>query len=200
MVGLFSKQLNQELTIRQIKSKLKRSYHYIYDNAQELIKQKILDQKTRGHSTVCTLNLKNEKTKALLILYSITESELFFNKKPPLKSLCNELTNTLINKVDIISIILFGSYAKGTETKQSDIDLLIIVEKRGQNDLIPREIYALEAKYGQEINQIVVNKKMFQDMLKNRAELNVGKEALANHIILYGAELFWKLVMEVKNE
>jgi len=49
------------------------------------------------------------------------------------------------------------------------------------------------------INQIVVTTKMFKDMITNKAELNVGKEALNNHVILYGSEIFWKIVLEAKN-
>ena len=48
IIGLFSKQLDQELTIHQIKNKLNRSYHYIYDNASELIQQKMLNKKNKG--------------------------------------------------------------------------------------------------------------------------------------------------------
>lgn len=200
IIALFSKDLNRELTINQIKNKLKRSYHLIYDNTTELIKQKILNKKTRGHSTVCSLNLKNEKTKAMLILNAINEKEKFLNKKIALKPLFEELVNNITNKIEVLSIILFGSYAKGRETKSSDIDLLIICDKKDKNNIIQREIGALETMYDHEINQIVVNKKMFKNMIINRAELNVGKEALNNHTILYGAELFWKIVLDAKND
>ncbi len=198
-VGLFSRELDKEMTIHQITKNLKRSYHFIYDNTQELIKGNILDKKVQGHSTVCSLNLKNEKTKALLILHSVNEKEHFLNKKQRLASLFSELISNLTNKIEILSIILFGSYAKGTETKRSDIDLLIITEKKDRNKIIQREVGAFETMYDQEINQIIINSRIFKDMITNKVELNVGKETLANHIILYGAELFWKLTLEAKN-
>lgn len=199
IIALFSKDLDRELTINQIKHKLKRSYHLIYDNTTELIKQNILNKKTIGHSINCSLNLKNEKTKAMLILNSINEKEHFFNKKKSLKSLFHELVKNITNKIEILSIVLFGSYAKGIDTKSSDIDLLMICEKKDKKKIIQREISALETMYDHEINQITVNSKTFKNMITNKAELNVGKEALSNHIILYGAELFWKIVLEAKN-
>lgn len=198
IIPLFSKDLDRELTIHQIKKELKRSYHFVYDNVQELIKENVLNKKTRGHSTVCTLNLKNDKTSALLTLNSIEEKEHFFNNKKELKPLFNELIDNLTFKVDIFSILLFGSYAKGIETKQSDVDILIIAEKKDKDNAISREIRALETKYGKEINQIVINRKIFKDMLSSRTELNVGKETLANHVILYGAEMFWRFVLEIR--
>ena len=199
IVALFSKDFGKELTIHQIKNELKRSYHLIYDNATELIEQNILNKKIRGHSTICSLNLKNEKTKALLILNSIDEKEQFLNKKA-IKSLFEKLVNNTANKIELLSIVLFGSYAKGVETESSDIDLLIISDKKDKNNLVQREIGALETMYDYKINQIVVTTKMFKDMITSKAELNVGKETLNNHIILYGAETFWKIVLEAKNE
>jgi predicted nucleotidyltransferase len=200
IVGLFSANLAQELTINQIKHKLRRSYHFIYDATQELIKQNILNAAVRGHSTVCSLNLKSEKTKALLIFHSINKHEQFLNKKQQLTSLFGELIRNVVGSRDILSIILFGSYAKGTETKQSDIDLLIIAAEKDKNNIIQREIHALETTHGKEINQMVVTASMFKTMLRNKTELNVGKEALANHVVLYGPEFFWKFVLEAKNE
>ncbi|KYK27373.1 hypothetical protein AYK26_03885 [Euryarchaeota archaeon SM23-78] len=200
IVALFNKELDKELTIHQIKNELKRSYHLIYDNTTELIKQNILNKKTRGHSTVCSLNLKNEKTKGMLILNSIDEKEHFLNKRAALKSLFQELVNKITNKIEVLSIILFGSYAKGIATESSDIDLLVICEKKDKNNIIQREIGALETMYDYEINQIVVNSRVFKNMITNKDELNVGKEVLSNHIILYGAETFWKIVLEAKNE
>lgn len=200
IVALFSTELDREFTIHQIKKELKRSYHLIYDNTTELITENILDKKIRGHSIVCSLNLKNEKTKGMLILNSMDEKGGFLDKKAVLKSLFEELVKNITNKIEVLFIVLFGSYAKGTETKSSDIDLLIICEKKDKNNLIQREIGALETMYDFKINQIVVNSKIFKNMIINKAELNVGKEALDNHVILYGAEIFWKIVLDAKNE
>lgn len=200
IVALFSKDLNRELTIHQIKNELKRSYHLIYDNTTELINQSILNKKTRGHSTVCSLNLKNERTKGMLILNSIDEKERFLNKKSELKSLFEELVDKITHKIEVLAIILFGSYAKGIETKSSDIDLLIISEKKDKNNSLQREISALETMYDYTINQIAVTAAMFKDMIAGNAELNVGKEALKNNVLLYGAETFWKIVSEAKDE
>ena len=200
IVALFSKDLDRELTINQMKNELNRSYHLVYDNAINLIEQSILNKKIRGHSSVCSLNLKNEKAKAMLILNSISEKENFLNKKPKLKSLFEALAKNITGKVDVSAIILFGSCAKGTETKSSDIDLMIISEKKDNQNIIQRELGSLETMYDFKINQIVVTAKIFKDMITSKAELNVGKEALNNHVLLYGAETFWKITLEAKND
>ena len=50
--------------------------------------------------------------------------------------------------------------------------------------------------FGCQINAIVVDNLMFKEMLSSKEELNVGKEALKSHILLYGFEHFWALVGE----
>jgi predicted nucleotidyltransferase len=44
------------------------------------------------------------------------------------------LLQTLIERVQPEKVVLFGSYAEGTATPQSDIDLLVIVESDLQRD------------------------------------------------------------------
>ena len=48
---------------------------------------------------------------------------------PVTDALLQEMTKTIIKKVDPLKIILFGSYALGNPKENSDIDLLIIEEK-----------------------------------------------------------------------
>lgn len=45
------------------------------------------------------------------------------------KAVIDEVKNRLVKTYDPLAIYLFGSYAWGTPTKDSDLDLLIIVEK-----------------------------------------------------------------------
>ena len=60
-------------------------------------------------------------------------------------------------------VILFGSYAKGKQTKDSDIDLLVITEERMSLDDIRRMKKALSAKFGLPIQLICLTKKEFAE-------------------------------------
>ena len=51
--------------------------------------------------------------------------ELPFNK-----SLINTILKRLVENLDVVKIILFGSYVSGKPTKDSDLDLLIIVNTK----------------------------------------------------------------------
>ena len=45
------------------------------------------------------------------------------------KELINEVKNRLVKVYDPLEIYLFGSYAWGNPTEDSDLDLLIVIEK-----------------------------------------------------------------------
>lgn len=51
--------------------------------------------------------------------------------EPPLnKSLINTISKRLVKNLDVVKIILFGSYVSGKPTKNSDLDLLVIVNTK----------------------------------------------------------------------
>ena len=85
--------------------------------------------------------------------------------------------------------ILFGSYAKGMATKESDIDVLLISKGKEGIDKIAKEIYA---KYGKEINVVV----MTPDEFKKQREKAIIKEIISSHYVIYGAENFVNLVFK----
>jgi len=92
---------------------------------------------------------------------------------------------------------LFGSYAKGTAAKQSDIDLLFIVSSIKDKNLresIERENASYQYSHNIKISPLITDIEEFKKMLKAK-ELNVGKEIKENGISLYGHELFWRIIV-----
>ena len=87
--------------------------------------------------------------------------------------------------------------AKGSDFKKSDIDLFILVpSKKKYDEAIEMECVAISKGFGIEVNPIIAEPTSLLTMLKDK-EQNVGKEILKNKIILFGAEKFWELVLEV---
>ena len=78
--------------------------------------------------TVYWLNQANEFTKVLLDL--IKKERLYWRMIPySTLAVLNEFTRKCIEEInDVIKLILFGSVARGTATKNSDIDIAIIVK------------------------------------------------------------------------
>ena len=195
LLQLFDQNFNSEFTINQISKKTNFDYAYVNREINKLIKRGIISKKTVGNAHLCSLNLKNDETISIIFEYETYKKSCFYEEHKVLKTQFLEFFKE-VKKYSIHSFIIFGSYAKGTETKKSDLDMLIISESKKYSDNIHLLINSAFKLSSVEINPIIIGKKDFIRMLANKVKLNVGKEALKNHIILYGIERFWELVLE----
>lgn len=181
-----------DFTINQIAKTMGGTYSHVYKNIGELVKTGVLNRVKKGNTSLCTLNLDNDRTRLMLALVSHETRDEYLKNKKLISNSINNLIESLKQKTDLRLAALFGSYAKGTERKNSDIDLLIISDKE---DTVHREISTLEMKYGKTVNPVIVTEKMFVKMLKEDKQ-NIAKEVLSNGIIFFGFEKYWMLIGE----
>lgn len=87
-----------------------------------------------------------------------------------------KIIKILNSKIDCEAIIIFGSYARGTQTKESDIDIAIKVE----NNISKIELYNIS-------NEIEDELKMDIDLVNLDAIENDGfrYEILINGLLIY---------------
>ena len=97
----------------------------------------------------------------------------------------------MFNK-DYLIMLIFGSYVKGYAAKTSDIDLLLIKEEFSKNEIKKIEdlIEIINGRTGLKISPYL----MKIDEFKQKKDF--VKEAIENHILLEGAELFFRSVLE----
>ena len=86
------------------------------------------------------------------------------------------------------TIVLFGSYAKETYSKQSDIDLFVITSQKIDKKIILKTSDMIN----QDIDIKCSDRQQFLGMLRNNDPL--AKEVVLNHVILKGADEFCELM------
>jgi len=187
IVDLLARNQEKGFTINEIAKELKQYYSFVNRIVNRLAEENILIAKKAGRAYLCSLNLNEEKTFALLSLAEIERKEEFYKKNKKLKLILEDFINSVRNNVR--SIVLFGSYAKGISTEKSDIDLLLISKNKFPIEKIAREIYS---KYGIEINTVVLTEMEF----KNQRAKEIIREIIKNHYIAYGAEKFASLMFK----
>ena len=166
------------------------NYATIFRKVDLLVKQGFLIKKKYGMANQLRINLKNQKTILLLSFYESEKRESFLGSvKGSIRSTVSQLAERLENVTTIKFVLIFGSYAKGKANKNSDLDILIMTSTPRQDIL--RKISAVELRGSLKINPIIVTAEEHCEMLTN-TENNVGKEALANHIILFGEYEYWR--------
>lgn len=196
IIGLYDSEPELKLNINQIAKKLSRTYPFVHKRVGQMVGEGILNRSVFGKSGVISLNLKNDKTKSLLSLYSVSKRE-GLNKR--VANILNEFVERVKENPSVKSIVLFGSYAKGSATEKSDIDIMVIASEKTSKitNLVKNEASSIRMEYSIELVPIVVDVAIFKNMLKRKHELNVGRESLRNHIILYGYDDFWNMVSDV---
>lgn len=191
------KDLCKGLTILEISKQLKIGYRPAYNHISEMENEGIMQIEKIGSAKQCKLNFSSPKTRHLLESFDMLKKEELYKENPKLRiidNLISKLTEKFISEIH--SVVLFGSYAKGTASKQSDIDLLFIVSNlkdKSLREIIERECASYQYSHNIKISPLITDIEEFRKMLKSK-ELNVGKEVKESGISLYGHELFWRII------
>lgn len=88
------------------------------------------------------------------------------------EALMQEVTKRLVKTYDPLKIYLFGSYAWGHPDKESDVDLLIVVDK-SEEKVYKRAIHAFDPLYDLDLSTdiLVLTKEEFEQRASNIATL-----------------------------
>jgi len=180
IINHLGKHPHKMYTMHRLSRELNIPYASFYRTIN-LIKDLLIIQEV-GKSKIILLDRQNRVVKSHLVVSSDEERKEYLKKYPLVNKIYHELEKESI-------VILFGSYAKQTQTGKSDIDLLII-NKDGKKSI---SFSKYELLFKVKINSVFITKKEFKLMLKDKEE-NVGKQALYDHIILNDPEGFWECV------
>ncbi len=99
------------------------------------------------------------------------------------KKLLAEIKKRVLQTAPDAKVILYGSYARGDANEESDIDLLILVERdvlSYQDKVsITRPLYSLEVETGQIISPLVKSNHIWKDKYYyTPLYLNIQKEGV----------------------
>lgn len=177
---------NEELNILKISKAIKMDYKNVYSIIKRLEKISLVKIETFGHSSRVKLNTA--------VSPLIFEAE-FERRKEALKDknlavIAASLKRAIKSKM--YTLLLFGSYAKKTQTKNSDVDLMIICPD-GFENVIEKEADRTLHSIPLPVHLLVFSESQFIGMI-NAKNSNVGREALKNNVILYNIEQYYELM------
>ncbi|HLD02215.1 MAG TPA: nucleotidyltransferase domain-containing protein [Candidatus Nanoarchaeia archaeon] len=174
-LSLFTKGYNKELYIREVERLLRTSSRTALVTLDKLEKKGILESKTRGKIKVYTIR-KTIISREYFLLAEQYKKILFLEKNHLIKEIIEKL-DSILGKFSLI----FGSYAKGTQKEDSDMDLFTI----GKCD--KDKIREISRRYGIEINIKSYPIEIFEKEINDDMLL---KEVIENHVIIKDAEGF----------
>ncbi|MEK6904066.1 MAG: nucleotidyltransferase domain-containing protein, partial [Nanoarchaeota archaeon] len=167
IIEQFLGNFNREIYGRELVRKVSLSQKAIALTLDELERGNILVSRRQGNIKYFRLNLENMEMKDILISVEISRKIIFLKKH-------RKLAHILKSDTRIVGI--FGSYARGTQKRDSDIDLFIIGERRKEDYDKKGRLFdlAISIKYFPE--------KKFIRLIKSKN--NLCKEIIGSHIII----------------
>jgi len=160
--------------VRSLAKKFGTNHTTISRKIKELYELNIVDYKQEGKNKVYFIK-KNPEAKAFIFMTENYKLNQIMKKHPYIRKIIEKIQGNKKIKIAII----FGSYAKGEETKKSDIDVYIeTMDKKIKKDL--------------EIIDSKVNVKMGRYDRKNP----LIKEIEKNHVIIKGVERYYDKIFD----
>ena len=183
IIGLYADNYKKSIHLREIARETDVDVKSIQLQLKKLERINVLSSILKGKNKEYTLNLNNIITKYYLIMAEGFTSIIYLKKHFLIKKILDEIGK----KVDE-PLILFGSFVKGGHTKESDIDIFVISEKK----MDKRMVLETSVLVNRDINIKSSNKTQFFNGLKNKDPL--VNEVVSNHIILKGIDQFCEIM------
>lgn len=181
----------RKLTFTELmESSKKKSRSYLDRSIKGLMGDGILKQEPIGRTYIYSIGLASSKAREYAGF--VLEHHGWTRKGLPHDDL-----QRIMDKMPYRGYVFMvtGSYASGRQTRESDIDAVVLVEDCCE----PKKVYA-ELSQACELNVprvhlYVFRYSEFRGMLSNK-EANYGKEAAKNCLILSGGQVYMELVKE----
>ena len=173
---------NKEKTfsINEISKALKIDYKLVHTNVNKLLKEESIKVEEFGNTRRCSfVNAFNED---VYIAENQRKKEVLKNKDLLL------IYNTLKEISKQFIVLMFGSQVKGTATKHSDIDLLVVSDNEAE-----KEVDNKLRLFHYNIHLTPISYEGFIRMSKSK-EFTVVSEAIKKNIILVGIEDYYRLL------
>ncbi len=193
IMGLYRHNYLAKYHVREMAELLKKNHATMLPHLAALEKENILLAKKSGRNKNFSLNLQNATTKEYMLLAEKVETIRCIEHIFLIKKIIKELENIPI----IGSIILFGSYAKKTYDKESDIDIFYIGE---ETEILMKQIKEIGKQYQKVMDIKKATPRAFEKALREKDPLVI--EIIKNHILLlngdYLINALWRYFNEIK--
>jgi predicted nucleotidyltransferase len=188
VLKLLTSELTRDFTILNISERIGRTPRLTYAAEKKLSKRGLVTVQAKANLKLCRINLRHTQTIAFI-------ESLRWNDFAEKASQIDLLVSDIVSKSELpfFSLVVFGSYAKGTVTKRSDLDLLLVTPDRKFESTVEIAVKSAEALSNVPVHEIITTYSEFSDMLAER-KINVAKEVIQDRLVAYGAEPLYALL------
>lgn len=171
------KHKEKEFTMRELAKFLGLSHVGIRKVLAELEKTNVIAMRTLGRSHAFKLNTNS---------YAASIVEEVFSREAEALSALQHMLRKKLEASPVITAALFGSIVEGEETSLSDIDLLVVTNRRVEvEEVIASLQQDVSKRFGNSISAYYVSE---EDLLRKRGNPPI-KQALRENVLVCGKPL-----------
>jgi len=187
ILELFCSSLTERYSIKKVAELLNKPYPLIYHAVQSLLLRRYLLKDEHG-----LISLNYKENPAVWSYIENGRAQVFLLKHKLISLFLEDLMKKISLKY--FTLLVFGSYVKGKQQKQSDLDLLLIVEDSSKINFVEKLVENVAENLALNVDCHAITPDSVKEMLLRRDEKNLINETINNHIILFGAENYYLML------
>ena len=173
--------------IRELARLVKTSYSNTVRNIKILEKENTIKKEKDGN----LIKIRLKKYPLTIAYLKQAQTENFLNLPKKVSNSINEFLNELEEKP--LVALIFGSYAKGNYSNNSDIDIFLVFQKINNPTNIENTAKRVSMRTNTKLSPVYVNYKEFGKNFLDRNH-DFSNEIRQNIIILLGVEHYYELL------
>lgn len=186
ILQIFAAAITKNFSLTDLSKQLAMQYRVVHRAVKPLVEKKYLVADNKRYS----LNYKTHHQELVYIEF-LRAQELL---EKPLNGTLTLFIKDLIQQVaeDQFVLIIFGSTV--TKEKPRDADILMIVDSIDKVEPLERQLDVIASLLSLEADIHVISHESVYEMLEKRDQMNVMNEILNKHVIVHGAEAFYRML------
>jgi len=181
IIGLYRTNYLNRFHVREMAKLLKKSHAGLLPHLKKFEKNKILKNHYSGKNKNYTLNLNNRRGIEYLSMAEKIIGLRLIEREFFIKKIYDEAINLNFGGC----LIIFGSYASGNQTKDSDLDVFYLGDI---NERQKKKMKGLWELYKKDVHFLCMNAEEFRNALLK--DVSVVNEIIKNHVIVYNHNVF----------
>jgi len=178
----------ERFSIKEVSEIIKKPYPLVHRSVKELIENNLL---LKDNKKFIYLNYK-ENFQIISYIEALRTSQFLKNQTISL------FAKDVLNKINsyFFIFLVFGSSVESKNFK--DIDILIITENKEKIDETEKIISNISSNFLKKFDINVISSESAYEMLNKRDSINILNETLNKHILIYGAENYYRILKNAR--
>ncbi len=189
VLKIFASKITQKFSIKQIADQLRKPYPLIHRTIQILISENFLEKDEHQ-----LISLQYKKHHAEIAYVEAVRKNVFLEENKTITLFAKDVLEKL--EEDFFILLVFGSTIEKKNPR--DIDILLVIDNKEKINTIEKLLANIAANFTLHFDIQIITTESMREMLQKREEPNVINETLHKHILLFGAENYYKVLVDAR--